>query len=96
METTAVADLKARLSRYLRKVKGGDEVLITERGVPIARIVPLVSGTQRAARRQRLTNSGAIRPGRGSVRKALLKAPAGDPIGADVLAALLAERDEGR
>jgi prevent-host-death family protein len=36
-----VRELKARLSAYLRQVKAGGTVLITERGEPIGRIVPL-------------------------------------------------------
>ena len=40
MKTAAVAQLKAELSRYLSRVKAGEGVLITERGVVIARIVP--------------------------------------------------------
>ena len=37
MRTSAsIAQVKARLSDYLRRVKRGDDVIITERGVPIA------------------------------------------------------------
>jgi len=35
-----IRELKSRLSHYLRLVKGGATVLITERGRPIGRIVP--------------------------------------------------------
>lgn len=35
-----VRDLKARLSEYLRDVKRGATVVVTEHGRPIARIVP--------------------------------------------------------
>ena len=41
IKTAAVAELKAHLSRLLRRVKAGDEILVTERGVPVARIVPV-------------------------------------------------------
>jgi prevent-host-death family protein len=41
MKTAAVSELKASLSEYLGQVKAGEEVLITDRGKPIARIVPL-------------------------------------------------------
>ena len=37
----SVVELKARLSEYLRLVKAGHEVVVTERGVPVARVVPL-------------------------------------------------------
>ncbi len=39
-----VADLKARLSEHLRRVKAGHEVVITDRGTPVARIVPITGG----------------------------------------------------
>ncbi len=35
-----IRELKANLSKYLRRVKAGQTVIVTERGVPIGRIVP--------------------------------------------------------
>ena len=71
-------------------------MLITERGVPIARIVPLSKATG-APRLEALARAGLIRPGRGYVRKTLLKPPDGSPAdGAGVLAALLADRNDSR
>jgi len=43
MQTASVSQLKLSLSAYLRKVKAGEEVVITERGRPIARLLPLAS-----------------------------------------------------
>ena len=40
MKTVPVAELKASLSAYLRRVKAGEDVLVTERGRPIARLTP--------------------------------------------------------
>lgn len=40
-ETAGVRELKGRLSSYLRRVKKGGTVLVTERGKPVARIVPV-------------------------------------------------------
>ena len=37
----SVRDLKSRLSRYLRQVQRGETVVVTYRGKPIARLVPL-------------------------------------------------------
>jgi len=39
MHTAGIKDIKNNLSRYLDKVKSGEEILITDRGKPIARIV---------------------------------------------------------
>lgn len=36
-----VRELKSRLSQYLRQVKGGRAIVVTEHGQPIGRIVPV-------------------------------------------------------
>ncbi len=38
---TGIRDLKAKLSAYMRRVKKGETIVITERGKPIGRIVPI-------------------------------------------------------
>jgi prevent-host-death family protein len=40
MKQARIAELKAKLSEYLRAVRGGDEVLVLDRDTPVARIVP--------------------------------------------------------
>ena len=40
MKRAAVSTLKATLSACLAKVKTGDEVLVVERGMPSAKLVP--------------------------------------------------------
>jgi prevent-host-death family protein len=40
MKVTTIAKLKASLSELLARVKAGEEVVVTERGRPIARILP--------------------------------------------------------
>jgi len=92
--TTSVVDLKARLSEHLRRVKSGQELIVTERGVPVARLLPLDDSERRSTRRFRLTRTGVIKPGRGKLPALLRKAPDGSGTGADVLAALLAERGD--
>lgn len=37
----SIRELKSRLSHYLRLTKAGESVVITERGRPIGRIVPI-------------------------------------------------------
>jgi prevent-host-death family protein len=40
-QTIGVRELKARLSQYLRQVKQGRTLVITERGKPVGRLVPI-------------------------------------------------------
>ncbi len=42
MKAVKIAELKDRLSEYLRAVERGSEVLVTHRNRPIARIVPVL------------------------------------------------------
>jgi prevent-host-death family protein len=41
MRTVTIADLKNNLSRYLREVRGGEDITVMSRDVPVARLVPL-------------------------------------------------------
>jgi prevent-host-death family protein len=97
MKSAAVAKLKASLSEYLARVKAGEEVIVTERGKPIAKIVPL--GRDHAelpAHVLELARAGLIRLGSGKLPKGFWKLPRpADPTGA-VLKALLEERESGR
>jgi prevent-host-death family protein len=97
MTTVGVAQLKAQLSRYLDTVKHGEEVVVTERGRPIAKLVAL-GGTERAeSRRERLARAGVLVLGVQRQRAALRKAPRGSrAIGDSVLRTLLDERADGR
>lgn len=44
MKRVGVAELKAGLSRYLRAVRRGGEIVVCDRDHPIARLVPYQSG----------------------------------------------------
>ena len=97
MKTAAVAELKASLSKYLAKVKGGEEILITERGKPVAKIVPLrrdlSSGPEHLVDLER---AGLIHLGKGQLPKGFWKlSRPNDPKGR-ALKALIDEREEGR
>jgi prevent-host-death family protein len=41
METVGVRELKANLSRYLKKVKSGEKIIVTDRKEKVAVISPL-------------------------------------------------------
>ena len=81
------------MSEYLRLVKAGHEVVITERGVPVARVVPLDAAERKSTRRARLARAGLLKAGRGRLPKWFLQPPVGAATG--VLEALLAERRDG-
>ena len=44
-----IRDVKNRFSEYLKRVKQGETLLITERRVPIAKLVPLKEGEEQLA-----------------------------------------------
>ncbi|CAN5703694.1 type II toxin-antitoxin system prevent-host-death family antitoxin [soil metagenome] len=47
MREVGVHEAKTNLSRLLRRVSGGEEIVITRGGTPVARLVPVGGGTQR-------------------------------------------------
>ena len=97
MTSIGIAELKASLSEYLARVKAGEEVLITERGQPIARIVPLVGVASYGPRIARLVAKGRLRlPEKPMKVESFLALPWPEDPHGSVLAALLAERKEGR
>ncbi len=69
MKTAAVARLKAELSRYLRLVKNGEEILVTERRVPVARLVPIDPGEVSEESLRDLERQGILRLGKGKLPK---------------------------
>ncbi len=56
--SVGIRELKARLSAYLRQVKEGATLVITERGEPIARIVPLQPSLEE--RMEELARAGLV------------------------------------
>ena len=60
MKTVNIGELRDQLSAYLQYVRSGEEVVVRDRGIPVARILPLrsASGSDEEAR---LVASGAMR-----------------------------------
>jgi prevent-host-death family protein len=96
MVTVGVEELKSKLGEYLARVKAGEEVLVTERGQPVARLEPVRPPTESEEERmERLYAAGLIRRGahKGLPPDFFDDMPE-DPDGL-VLKALLEEREEG-
>lgn len=97
MTSVKIAELKNRLSYYLRRVQRGESILVCDRDRVIARIERVGAGTPvpegDAEWLDRLERRGVIRRGTGRLTRSWLKQrPA---VRVDVVAALLRERDEG-
>lgn len=69
----AVSDLRAHLSEWLERAREGEEVVVTDRGVPVARLLGINASATlerlvaegvigRPERTQRMTASGRSRP----------------------------------
>jgi len=53
-----IRELKAHLSEYLRRVKAGETVVVTDRGTPVGRIVPV--GEPLTNRLQAMAEAGLL------------------------------------
>ena len=54
MQAVGVRDLKSRLTHYLRLIKAGERVIVTERGKPIALIRPVDGAETQVSIEERL------------------------------------------
>ena len=88
MKTAPVTDLKNRLSHYLRLVARGENITITDRGLPVARLSRVEAG---AADTSALVAAGLARPPLAALPPDFLKRslPA-----EDVRGALLEDRED--
>lgn len=64
MRSVNIADLKNQLSNYLNKVRAGEEIVIKDRNLPIAKIVPLALADDVEAEELALIASGQMTPPR--------------------------------
>ena len=98
MRRVAISELKAKLSEYLKAVRAGEEVIVTDRGKPVARIAPISGPDETDSRLRMLVRTGQVRPpdAEGGIdldQIAVLRPQVPD---AGVVDALLEERREGR
>jgi len=102
MKKASISILKAHLSRYVDAVKSGEDIIVTERGRPVARLSALDPSREPEGRAALLVREGRMRPPSrpGAAAELLSRAEnarpgLADPTGRS-LAALLEERAKGR
>ena len=97
MKTAAVSALKASLSEYLAGVKAGEEIIVTDRGKPIAKLIPLQpGGTDTPDELRNLERAGLVRIGTGKIPDFFWDEPRMKDKQSVARMALLQEREEGR
>lgn len=101
MTSAGVAELKAQLSRYLTAVKAGEEVLITDRGRPVARLVPPSGGSaasdeEELGRLQQLAREGLVRMPEAEITEEFWAMDRPEDPASSVREALIDERSSGR
>lgn len=63
MRSIGIRELRQQASKHLRTVAGGETIEVTDRGRPVALLVPVPS----ASTRERLIASGRMTPGQGDL-----------------------------
>ncbi len=76
MDQIGVRELRQNASVYLERVKKGESIEVTERGVPIAVLSPTVAGSTI----DRLIAEGRAIPAKGSLREWLDANPPAEPL----------------
>jgi prevent-host-death family protein len=98
MRTVSISEAKNGLSALLDQVKAGESVVITDRGVPVARIEPVTNRSDDdEGRLDRLERAGVIERRGGPIPAWLLdKPPVPLPEGVSAVTMLIEERRTGR
>lgn len=86
MKQVRIAELKSRLSEYLRAVRRGESIAVLDRETPVAQIVPI---RERSALRIRKPAPGTPPPNR-------VPLPKRAKLNVDVVQLLLEERQQHR
>ena len=86
MKQVRIAELKARLSEYLRMVRNGESLAVLDRETPVAQIVPLLDRSKLRVRK----------PARGTPPPNRVHLPKPAKLEIDVVQLLLEERQRER
>jgi antitoxin (DNA-binding transcriptional repressor) of toxin-antitoxin stability system len=94
MRSVNVAELKDQLSKYLTFAKGGEEIVIRDRNLPVAKLVPF-SAEGADEQELKLVAAGKLRlPKMRLDVKQLLKISTGRVAGNKAIQAVAADREE--
>src|ERR1700693_1688209 len=94
MRSVNVAELKNRLSKYLTFAKGGEEIIIRDRNLPVAKLVPF-SPEEGTEEELLLVAAGQMRlPERPVDLEKVLRIPTGKHLGRAGTQALLEDREQ--
>ncbi len=97
MKTASISQVKNSLSALVDQVRAGESVLVTDRGVVVARLEPAGAGPDPRGRQGRLERAGLARAGRAAPPIELIRSPAPRAApGISVVQRLLDERRDGR
>ena len=99
MVVVSVSVLKAKLSEYVRRMKAGETIVLTERGRPVGQLQPLTlpqTDEQERARLERLAAQGLIKLGTGRIPKDFWKRKLVSVPGNAAVEAVLKDREESR
>jgi antitoxin (DNA-binding transcriptional repressor) of toxin-antitoxin stability system len=94
MRSVNVAELKNRLSKYLTFAKGGEEIVIRDRDLPVAKLVPF-SSDEGSEEELLLVAAGKMRLPKSPVKvEELLRIPTGRVAAGEGIQAILDDREE--
>lgn len=96
MTSVSISELKARLSAFIAIVREGEEVLVTDRGRPVARLTRVRDVEQVESRREMLVRSGKLRAPATKLDAGFWRRSRPADKKGESLAALLDERADGR
>jgi prevent-host-death family protein len=97
MKSIAISKIKASLSQYLKIIKAGEEVLITDRGKPVAKMIPVERGDVTiSGHLMELERNGLVHIGTGKIKETFWKLPRPADIKGSARKALSRERAASR
>ena len=96
METASISEVKNSLSAIIDRVKGGESIVVTDRGIPVAVIEPVTGRVDVEDRLARLVRAGLVRRGNGRSILDIVRTPGPRlPDDVDLVRMVIEERASG-